>query len=108
MSYFRKPPKTKAELIDRMMSQDFNGDFRSIVGDGTNIVRTAENKLQINSPDGRSYELVARLPRKENAWAEERPFARGGGGDEWQVTPEDVRQEPEGRHQDRSRPSPRA
>lgn len=104
MSKFnRRPPRTKGELLDRMLSHDFNGDFRSIVGEGTSLVRVADNKLQINAPDGRSYELVARLPRKENAWAgEPRSFQ-----DEWTALPPDDAQS-SGRNQDRSRPSPRA
>lgn len=110
MPYTRREPRTKEELLDRMLAHDFDGDLKSVVGEGTSIVREAANKVLIHTATGRSYELVVRLPRTENG--EHRSFAPVGGADEWRVEPEPEaprrRQSPEGRHQTRARPSPRA
>lgn len=113
MPYTRREPRTKEELLDRMLAHDFDGDLKSVVGEGTSIVREAANKVLIHTATGRSYELVVRLPRTENARDEGRSFAPPGGEqEEWRVEPEEAprgrrRQSPEGRHQTRERPSPR-
>lgn len=109
MPYIRREPRTKEELLDRMLAHDFDGDLKSVVGEGTSIVREAANKALIHTPTGRSYEIVVRLPRSEN-----RSFAPTDEGIEdllAEPAPEPRgrrRQSPEGRHQTRARPSPRA
>lgn len=99
-----RDPRTKEELLDRMLSYDFDGDIRHLGAEEASLVRTAPNKLLLSFPkSGRIYELVARLPRTENhpRPAEERSFASSP--DDWTVAPDD---QPAGRTQDRSRPSP--
>lgn len=56
-------PRTKEELLNKMLSYDFNGDIRTL-GEGARIERTAANALTLHFPEiGRTYELVARIPR---------------------------------------------
>lgn len=111
-----RDPRTKEELLDRMLAYDFDGDIRHLGAEPASIIRTAANKLELVFPkSGRVYELVARLPRTRNPRQEEASFAPTG-GDEWTAAPGEG-QKPEapeprrrqaGRHQERSRPSIRA
>lgn len=109
-----RDPRTKEELLDRMLSRDFDGDITHIGAEQASLIRTAPNKLLLSFPaSGRTYELVARLPRKENVANEERSFNPPGGRDDWTVEPETpaetkVRRQEAGRNQTRSRPSVRA
>lgn len=61
-----RDPRTKEEVLDRMLAYDFNGDVRDIGAETARLVRTAANKLLLHFPvSGRTYELTVRLPRKE-------------------------------------------
>lgn len=58
-----RDPRTKSELVNRMMSYDFTGDFRNIGEEGVNVVRVASNKVQLHfKASGQQFELVVRKP----------------------------------------------
>ncbi len=106
-----RDPRTKEELLDRMLARDFDGDITHLGAEPATLERIAANKLLMRFPkSGRTYELVARLPRTEN-----RSFTPSAEGLEDLIEPvveaapePRRRQAPAGRNQDRSRPSPRA
>jgi hypothetical protein len=69
----RKDPRTKEELLDRMMSFDFSGDIRDVGVKRATIQRLAPNRISITFPDsGITYELVVRRPRGGPREAEDR------------------------------------
>lgn len=60
-----RSPRTKSELLDRMLSYSFTGDFRTLSPTGTaTIKRTRPNALAVDFPDTDAhFELVVRKPR---------------------------------------------
>lgn len=61
-----RDPRTKEELLDRMLSFDFDGDIRHLGKENASIHRIARNKIELRFPDSdRTYELTVRLPRGE-------------------------------------------
>lgn len=60
-------PKSKAELMNRIFSFDFSGDWRKLDPDGKVIVRRVSgHKATLLFPGvDREFELVVRMPRQE-------------------------------------------
>lgn len=72
--YVQKPPLSKRELVNRLLSNDFNGDFRSL-GEGAQISRAGPNLVEIRFPEiDRTFMLSAHIPRDGTA-AHEDDFA---------------------------------
>lgn len=66
-----RDPRTKEELLDRMLSFDFNGDIRHLGREPASVVRLGANRLKLAFPDsGRAFELSVHIPRER----EERSF----------------------------------
>lgn len=66
-AYSRRPkdPKTKEELLNRMLSYDFSGDLRDL-GFKAQIERVDRHMVRIIFPyTGKTYELVVRMPRRK-------------------------------------------
>lgn len=60
-----RDPRTKEELLDRMLSFDFDGDIRNLGVEPAMLVRTKANALNLVFPStGTIFELVIRRPRK--------------------------------------------
>lgn len=60
----RRDPRTKEELLDRMLSFDFDGDIRHLGAEPAQLSRIAPNRLELKFPiSGRCYELSVKLPR---------------------------------------------
>lgn len=64
-----KDPTTKYDLVNRMMSRDFTGDLADLaVGRKLTLSRPKQHVLQLEFGDsGRTFELVVRKPRSEEA-----------------------------------------
>lgn len=80
----KNDPRTKEQLLDRMMSFDFDGDIRHLGVEPASIVRVSPNTLRLTFPDsGVTYELSVHRPREFSQAAqragESRSFARGDG-----------------------------
>jgi len=61
-----RSPRTKEELLNKMLSFDFDGDIRTL-GPETRIKRTAPNEITLEFPDiDRKYVLSVHIPREEN------------------------------------------
>lgn len=76
----RRDPRTKEELLDRMLSFDFDGDIRNLGAEPARLSRTGPNRLELKFPiSGRCYELAIKLPRDAQPRdPEPRQFARSG------------------------------
>lgn len=78
MTGTRRSPRTKEQVLDRMLAQDFSGNIRDLGGpSGTMVERVKPNALALTFSDtGNKYFLTVHKPRpvKKNA-------ARLGGGD---------------------------
>lgn len=62
-----REPKTKSDVLDRMLSIDFDGDLRRL-GEGVRLQRVAPNKVSMIFPEtGIHFLLVVQRPRNENA-----------------------------------------
>lgn len=62
----RRDPRTKQELLDRMMSFDFDGDIRHLGAEDARLKRVAANKIALEFPaTGKTFELAVRIPRAE-------------------------------------------
>jgi len=66
-----KDPTTKYDLLDKMMSRDFDGDIASLAVDRKlRYERTRPNVLKLEfGHSGRTFEIVVRKPRTEEALA---------------------------------------
>lgn len=63
MPYVQKPPVSKRELINRLLSQDFNGDLRNL-GEGARISRVNPQTIELRFDDiGKTFLLTAHIPR---------------------------------------------
>lgn len=61
-----REPRTKQELLSRILSMDFSGDLRTLSPNGAQLKRTAPNKLEVMLPtSGKKFELVVRRPKSE-------------------------------------------
>lgn len=75
MPYIQKAPVSKRELINRMLSNDFDGDFRNL-GEGARVSRVKDHIVEIQFPAiGRTFLLSAHIPRDANGDAEEDDFS---------------------------------
>lgn len=69
-----RDPRTKEELLNKMLSYDFDGDIRHL-GENVQIERTSPNTMTLHFPNlGKTYELMVRIPRPADP-------------DEWTVRP---------------------
>lgn len=84
----KRDPRTKEELLDRMLSFDFDGDIRHLGVETASIVRVSPNTLRLSFPDsGVTFELEVHRPREFSqaaraAGGERRSFAREEGSTE--------------------------
>lgn len=104
----RRDPRTKEELLNRMLSYDFDGDIRNLGEETARLVRVAPNRLELQFPaTGRCYELAVKLPRgSQPRQAEGRSF--GGDGDGHQTPePEPAAERPRRQPRGRQQPNPR-
>lgn len=61
---FTRDPKTKEELLDRMLRYDFEGDIRDTGAEKATLKRMGPNRLQLQFPrTGKIFELSIHLPR---------------------------------------------
>lgn len=73
-----RDPRSKEELLDRMMSFDFDGDIRHLGSEPARITRLSPNRIALTFPaSDRTYELSVHIPRTEVA-GESRSFAQDG------------------------------
>lgn len=84
----KRDPRTKEELLDRMLSFDFDGDIRHLGVETASVVRSGPNRLLLTFPDsGVTFELTVHRPREfsqhvaKAAPRESRSFSPSGGGD---------------------------
>lgn len=85
----KRDPRTKEELLDRMLSFDFDGDIRHLGVETASVVRSGPNRLLLSFPDsGVTFELTVHRPRefsqhvaKAAPQRESRSFSPSGGGD---------------------------
>lgn len=101
MALRKNDPRTKEELLDRMLSFDFDGDIRHLGAKQASIVRQGPNRLLLSFPNsGRVFELSVHIPREREQWGRrseelrnfsdeqnDEPAERGsaGAGDEWET-----------------------
>lgn len=65
-SVTNREPRTKQELLSRILSMDFSGDLRTLSPSGAQLKRTAPNKLEVVLPtSGKRFEIVIRRPKSE-------------------------------------------
>lgn len=65
MPYVQKPPVTKRDLMNRMLSHDFDGDLRNL-GEGARISRVSGNTLELRFDNiDRTFLLSVHIPREE-------------------------------------------
>lgn len=77
----KNDPKTKEQLLDRMMSFDFDGDIRHLGVEPASIVRVSPNTLRLTFPDsGVTYELSVHRPREFSQAAQRAGESRSFGG----------------------------
>lgn len=63
MTYIQKPPVSKRELINRLLSHDFDGDLRHL-GEGARISRVDANTVEVRFDKiNRTFLLSAHIPR---------------------------------------------
>lgn len=61
----KRDPRTKEELLDRMLSYDFDGDIRHLGVEPASIVRVSPNTLRLSFPEsGTVFELEVHRPRE--------------------------------------------
>lgn len=86
----KRDPRTKEELLDRMLSFDFDGDIRHLGVETASVVRSGPNRLLLSFPDsGVTFELTVHRPREFSQHVakssgrdrESRSFSPSGGGD---------------------------
>lgn len=63
----KRDPRSKEELLDRMLSYDFDGDIRHLGAQPASIIRQGPNRLLLAFPDsGKTFELEVHIPRGES------------------------------------------
>lgn len=76
----KRDPKTKEQLLDRMLSYDFNGDIRRLGAEPARIERIGANALRLTFPDTDTvFDLTVHRPR-EFAKVERKAEGRSFGG----------------------------
>lgn len=66
-----KAPRSKEELINKLLSYDFSGDIRDL-GEGTQISRVAPNIVRLMFPEtGRVFDLTVHIPREAQGFKED-------------------------------------
>lgn len=61
----KRDPRTKEELLDRMLSYDFDGDIRHLGVEPATIQRTGANSLRLKFPDSdQVFDLTVHKPRE--------------------------------------------
>lgn len=64
--FVNKAPRTKEELMNKMLSYDFDGDIRKL-GPNARLERVNANALALTFPDiGRTYVLSVHIPKDMN------------------------------------------
>lgn len=82
----KNDPKTKEQLLDRMLSFDFDGDIRHLGVETASIVRTGPNTILLSFPvSGITFELSVHRPREFSQVA-----ARKGESRSFASEPEDA------------------
>lgn len=77
MPTFTRDPRTKEELLDRILRFDFEGDIRQIGAETARITRLGPNRLQLEFPkSGVTFELSIHRPREEGRPAPATPSER--------------------------------
>ncbi len=70
-----RSPVSKAELVNRLFSFDFSGDWRNL-GPSVNIERVKPNAVKLTFPDtDRAFVLSVSMPREDNAKRYKRTLA---------------------------------
>lgn len=71
ISGVRHDPKTKEDLLNRMMSRDFSGDISDLaVGRGLQMERIRPNAIRLKFSDsGQTFDLTIHKPRSESTVA---------------------------------------
>lgn len=86
MARSKRDPRTKEELLDRMLRFDFDGDIRNVGAEPATIVRDKANALLLKFPhSGVVFELSVHRPREYAQVArasEERSFTAQDEGPE--------------------------
>lgn len=60
-----REPKTKADLLNKMVAQDFSGDIRDLApARDLKISRLRPNALRLTFPSGSTFDLVVHKPRE--------------------------------------------
>lgn len=61
--YVQRPPVSKRDLVNRLLSHDFDGDLRNL-GKGARISRVSPSVIEIRFDDiDRTFLLSAHVPR---------------------------------------------
>lgn len=64
-----RTPRTKEELVNKLLSFDFDGDIRHL-GDNASIVRVKPHIVRLTFPDtGGVFDLTVHIPRAEHQLA---------------------------------------
>lgn len=73
----QRDPRTKRELVDRLMSYDFGGDFRNLGALGVDVLRKADNKVTLRFKEsGQEFELTIRKPAPSRHGVDTRAVAQ--------------------------------
>jgi hypothetical protein len=63
MPYTQRPPMSKRELVNRLLSNDFDGDFRHL-GAGARVSRLSASSVEIRFDNiDRTFILSTHIPR---------------------------------------------
>lgn len=77
-----RTPRTKEELINKILSYDFDGDIRHL-GENTSVVRVAPHIVRLTFPDtGGVFDLTVHIPRDEHRITKAKTKVEG---DLWEV-----------------------
>lgn len=69
----KRDPKTKEDILNRMLSYDFDGDIRHLGEEPAQITRTGAHTLRLTFPaSGRVFDVSVHRPRE---FAQPRPQA---------------------------------
>lgn len=103
----KRDPKTKEQLLDRMLSYDFNGDIRQLGAEPARIERIGANALRLTFPDTDTvFDLTVHRPR-EFAKVERKAEERSFGGAEQAMERRNARVEAEAPAPEAPAPRPR-
>lgn len=61
----KRDPKTKEQVLDRILSYDFDGDIRHLGEEPASITRTGPHTLRLTFPaSGTTFDVTVRRPRE--------------------------------------------